>query len=103
MTEKGKIFLGYVKHVIHHHEFGSNKMVDVGPVYFTALDDYGASLVLNELIEEGWLKEYTTIRTFSHGSRGFKVKNKVAFRWIGVTPKGWNVAPKYLKASEKEM
>lgn len=102
MTEKGRIFAGYVRHIINQHEFGTSKMVDVGPVYFTTLDDYSASQVLDELINDGWLREYVTVRTFSHGSRGFKVKTKTAFRWIGVTSKGWNIAQKYLDAGAQD-
>lgn len=98
MTQKGKIFKGYVEQIIAHHEFGSNKMVDLSPDYFCDLDTYEAGKLLRELIAEGYLRDHHTKKTFSHGSKGFKQYDTCYFHWIGITEKGWAIANRYLNA-----
>ena len=98
MTEKGKIFKGYAEQIIAHHEFGSNKMVALSPDYFTVLDTIEACKIVDELVADGYLRKYNTVQTMSHGSKGFKVVSKCPHWWIGLTQKGWEIAPKYLNA-----
>ena len=98
MTEKGKIFKGYASDIVYKYGFGSNKMVTISPDMFTTANIFEAEKLRDELISEGYLREYSTVHTSSHGSKGFKRYSTMGYHWIGLTEKGWAVANRYLEA-----
>lgn len=98
LSEKGKIFKGYVEQILAHHEFGSMKMVSLEPDYWTDLSNEEAWKLVDELIAAGYMRKYYTQRTFHRGSKGFRRSYTTGYVWIGLTAKGWSVANKYLNA-----
>lgn len=94
MTIKGQLFKAYAEQIAYQNGFGSNKMTNIEPDTMLGFDCKEAEQLRKELIDAGYLREYTSIRKVNHGWCSHRVTYGVA--WTGLTAKGWAVAPKYL-------
>lgn len=106
MTDIGRAFAFIAEDVNRKHGFGSNKMASAYTLH--EVDDFKVSeydreraAQLDQLVESGYLRKFIT-EPYLNGRRCNHVRSWVRGVCFGLTAKGWEVAPKYIAALEKE-
>ena len=99
MTTKGKLFKAYAELIAYQNGFASNKMTYVEPDILIGIDCEEGEKLRKELIDAGYLREYTSTRRINHG--WYSHRGTYGVTWTGLTAKGWEVAPKYLGIMSK--
>ena len=109
MTEIGKLFAQTADRIVNRYDggFGSKKMSQEFVLYKGnnyVLDSYYQAKYeqYEQLVKMGYLRKFVTdeiyAKTTSHHHVGHWEK-RICY---GLTPKGWEVAPQYLKALKRD-
>lgn len=106
MTDLGKLFAFIAKGITDKHGLGSNKMAHGYTVYEKdgfELNEYVRKEAeqFEQLVSMGYLRKFITDPHLT-GQRKHHVRFMVRDVCFGLTQKGWEVAPKYLAAYERE-
>ena len=107
MTNIGKKFALIADTTVRKWGFGSKKMTCGYVVYeddgFEVSETYREEAeMLDQLVKMGYLTKFTTQAYFNNKERNWRYRFVVKNVCFGLTEKGWEVAPKYLAALERE-
>lgn len=102
MTELGATFASVAETITRLHGHGSNKMTTGYTLYECdnfEVDKYSRekALLLDHLVQMGYLRKFTTAPYRNNPTRNWRYRFIVKNVCFGLTEKGWEVAPKYLK------
>lgn len=108
MTELGKTFTD-IAHLVRHRYFtiDTNKMVTgytLYEVYDYEVAEYerDKSKLLDQLVEMGYLRKFTTQPYRNNPTRNWRYRQMVKNVCFGLTAKGKEVAPQYLAIYDNE-
>lgn len=108
MTEIGIVFADIAKSIVDKYDggFGSKKMHSVFTLYKGdnyALDSYYQAKYAQceQLVKMGYLRKFVTAERYHKTTSHHHVGHWEKSICYGLTPKGWEVAPQYLKAYDR--
>lgn len=106
MTELGKQFAYTAQRVVNHYKsgFGSTKMVVGYTIFADSGKPYNEETAeqLEQLVQLGYLRKFVGNTYKNNPTRNWRYRFDVKDVYFGLTAKGWEVAPQYLAALEKE-
>lgn len=107
MTEIGATFTNIAETLVRLHGFGTNKMTSGYSLYKCdnyEIDKYNLdkAQLLDRLVEMGYLRKFITAPHIKDKHRNWRYQFTVQDVCFGLTEKGWEVAPQFLSAYERQ-
>ena len=107
MTDLGRQFTYIAQNVVNHNKggFGSTKMVVGYTIFANSGEAYNEETAkhLEQLVKMGYLRKFVGNTYKNNPTRNWRYRFEVKDVYFGLTAKGWEIAPKFLAAYEKEV
>lgn len=101
MTKLGQVFASVAETITRLHGHGSGKMTEGYALIVEDGSCYGIDnrKELAELVKLGYLREFVGNERVSNRRRNWRYRFMVRPVYYGLTPKGWEIAERYIKAT----